>query len=234
MHETRYRYIELQDRFRVVKGSISFIGQDTSLSVMFMYNPAEVVRRHGWGHGSEAVPGRSHPAYGGGAGTEESFDFTLQLDADRGNYDRRRSRNPSGNEFEVFDALVQRDAANNGPRLSQLENLRPLPDQFFQLVKPEGDPSQPEGQYNVPARIFLELGSVLRGEVGIDSLEEGIFHYGPQHNVLKANLHVRGHVIETSNVTNTILIERTAELSVDPQPSRGSRRNRIPGLISGG
>ena len=228
-----YRYIEAHDRFRVTKGTISFIDSDASVTVTFMYNPAEVVRRHGWSHGRAPIPGRSHPMYGGGAGDEETFTFTLQLDADRGNYERRLRRNPNGSEFEVFDALVQQDAGRGGPALSQLENLRPLLDQFGQLVKPEGLPGQPEGGYNVPSRVFLDLGSVIQGEVGIDNVEEGIFHYGPQLNVMKANLTLQGHIVEHSNVTDLILIERSDELVFEPERVRTGRQNRIPGVIGG-
>lgn len=229
MHELTYRYIEMHDRFQVTKGTISFIGKDESLNVTFMYNPAEVVKRHGWAHGMEPIPGRSHPAYGGGAGDEETFSFTMQLDADRGNFEQRLSRNPNGNDFQVFDALVQQDAVNGGPRLDQLENLRPLLDKFGQLVKPEGYQGQPEGGYGVPARIFLELGSVLRGEVGIDNVEEGIFYYGPLLNVMKANLTIQGHIIEHSNVTNTVLLERSAQYVFDPQRVSATRQNRTAG-----
>lgn len=220
-------FIHLHDRARPRKGSISFVGMDSSLSVVFMYNPAEVVRRHGWNHGSASVPGRSHPAYGGGSGDEETVSFTLQLDADRGNFERRMRRNPNANDFEFFDSLTQQDALNGGPQLSQLENLRPVMDEFHQLVLPEGVLSQPEGGYGVPARVFLDLGSVIQAEVEFDSIEEGIFHYGLQHNVLKANLSVTAHVIEQSNLTNVALIERSAHLAFEPDRVRDAQLSRV-------
>lgn len=233
MPEQRYRFTEAHDRFRPTMGSISFIGKDGSLNVKFMYNPAEVVRRHGFGHGRAAIPGRSHPMYGGGAGDEETFSFSLQMDADRGNFERRKRTHPNGSDFEVFDALVQQDAANGGPQLSQLENLRPLLNEFFQLVKPEGLTNQPDGGYNVPARIFLDLGSIIQAEVGIDNLEEGTFSYGVRLNVMKANLRVQGHVIEHSNVTNTILVARNSQLTSDPTRVRDEQQNRVPGIVGG-
>lgn len=232
-HAQRYRYIELHDRFNPDKGVISFIGEDENLAVTFMYNPAEFTRRHGFAHGRQAIPGRSHPMYGGGAGDEESISFTLQMDADRGNYDRRKSQNPNGNDFEVFDALVQQDGRNfhtEGPDISQLENLRPLIDSFFQFVKPEGFSNQPGGEYGVPSRIFLDLGSVFQGEIGIDNIEEGIFHTGVKLNVMKANLRIQAHVIEQSNVTDVRQMERAEKFNFRPERVRDERKNRVPGF----
>jgi len=169
--------------------------------------------------------------YGGGAGDEESFSFTLQLDADRGNYERRVRNNPNGNDFSVFDALVQIDGVNGGPSREQLEDLRPLMDQFHQLVLPQGVPSQPEGGYGVPARIFLDLGSIIQAEIGVDNVQEGMFHFGvSQLNVLKANLTIRAHVIEHSNVTNLMLIERNPPREDDPQLAAGARQSRVPSM----
>lgn len=233
-HAQVYRFIELHDRVKAVKGTVSFIGEDENMTVEFMYNPAEFRRSHGFSHGSQAIPGRSHPMYGGGAGDAEEFSFTLQLDADRGNYEKRLSRNPNGNDFEVFDAMVLQDAGRNfpegGPDISQVENLRPLIESMFQFVRPEGFSNQPGGEYGVPARIFLNLGSVFRGEVGFDNMEENIFHMGALLNVMKANLQVRGHVIEHSNVTDTLTMERAAVFDFEPERVRDERKNRVPGF----
>ena len=232
-HAQRYRYIELHDRFNPDKGKITFIGEDENLAVTFMYNPAEWTRQHGFSHGQQAIPGRSHPMYGGGAGDEESFSFMLQMDADRGNYERRKGENPNGNDFEVFDAMVQQDGRNfytEGPDISQLENLRPLIDSFFQFVHPEGFSNQPGGEYGVPARIYLDLGSVFQGEIGIDNMEEGIFHTGVKLNVMKANLRINGHVIEHSNVTDSLVMERAAKFDFRPKGVREQRQNRVPGF----
>ncbi len=227
-HAQRYRYIELHDRFNPNKGEISFIGQDENLSVTFMYNPGEFTRRAGFAHGKQSMAGRSHPMYGGGAGDEESISFTLQMDADRGNYERRKSENPNGNDFQVFDALVQQDSRNLGADLSQLENLRPLIDSFFQFLRPEGFSNQPGGEYGVPARIYLDLGSVFQGEIGMDNIEEGIFSMGVQLNVMKANLRIQAHVIEQSNVTDAIQMERAEKFNFRPASLREGRENRVP------
>lgn len=226
-------YMDLHNRIPAKRGTISFMHQDASLSVVFMYNPGEVVRSHGFSHGKEAIPGRSHPMYGGGAGDEESFNFTLQLDADRGNYELRMQRNPRANDFTVFDELMQVDGLLGGPQPEQLENLRPLLNQFFQLVSPDGLQGQPEGAYGVPARIFIDLGAVLKGEIGVDNLQEGIFHYGPSHNVLKATLQMKGHVIEHSNVSNTVLMERTIEYVTESDRVRTEQLNRVAANYEG-
>lgn len=235
-HAQRYRYIELHDRFNPDKGVISFIGQDENLAVTFMYNPGEFTRRGGFAHGSQRIPGRSHPMYGGGAGDEESISFTLQMDADRGNYEKRKSQYPNGNDFEVFDALVQQDGRNfytEGPDISQLENLRPLIDSFFQFIRTEGFSNQPGGEYGVPARIFLDLGSVFQGEIGIDNMEEGIFSMGVKLNVMKANLRIQAHVVENSNVTDSLQMERAAKFDFRPERVREGRENRVPGFRVG-
>ena len=221
-------YTDMRDRIPVRKGTISFMDQDESLTIQFMYNPAEVVRNHGFAHGKVAVPGRSHPMYGGGAGNEQSFSFTLQLDADRGNYEHRLRRNPEGGDFQAFDSLMIYDAVRGFLDPTQLENLRPIMDQFHQLVLPDGRSGQPYGAYGVPARIFIDLGSVIRGEIGIDDVQEGIFHYGPQQNILKATLQIKGHIRRHTNVTNSILVEDTFQYITESDRARTEQLARVP------
>jgi hypothetical protein len=215
---------------RVVKGYINFIENAISTRVPFMFNPAQVRRSHGWDHNAEPVPGRSHPMYSGGAGTEESFSMTLVLDADRGTLERRRSNNSILGNVEDFIARV------NTPDplpLSSVEDLRPLLDKFMQFTMPGEQKGSISGSYGVPRRALISLGSVLGGtrEIGIDDVAETITKYGSQLNVLKATLSIDAHVVERLNVTNRTLVRRSQRLDRDlPDVDNDERLNSLPGV----
>lgn len=213
---------------RVVKGYINFIENAASTRVPFMFNPSQVRRSHGWDHGSDAIPGRSHPAYSGGAGTEETLSFTLVLDADRGFLERRRRGNSALSDVESFIAR----ANNTDPTpKSSVEDLRPLLDKFMQFTMPGEPKGSIAGSYGVPRRILISLGSVISAEIGIDSIDETITKYGSGLNVLKAALGIDAHIIEHTNVTDRTMVRRSQRLDRDlPDTDKDERFSSLPSI----
>lgn len=194
-------------------GYINFIEQSESTKVPFMFNPAEVPTRHGWSHGEQPVPGRSHPHYSGGAGKAETFSIQLQLDADRGFLQRRRRNYPTGASVEAF---LQRAASPQSVPTSLFEDLRPLIDKFHQFSLPGELPGHPQGSYGVPRRIMMNIGSVFPdAEIGIDDIEMTVIKAGPRNNILKATIGLNGHIVERTNVTNRMLVQRSQRLDRD-------------------
>lgn len=195
------------------RGYINFIEQSESTKVPFMFNPATVSVSHGWSHGEQPVPGRSHPHYSGGAGKAHSFSITLQLDADRGFLQRRRREYPTGASVEAF---LQRVASPQSVPPSLFEDLRPLIDKFHQFSLPGELPGHPQGAYGVPRRAIMSIGSVFpEAEVGFDNFNATITKAGPRNNVLRASIDLEGHIIEPTNVTNRSLVQRSQRLDRD-------------------
>lgn len=186
----------------LVRGSF-YIQHSRSMTeaVQFMFNPAAVTRGHGWNHGSVSVPGRSHPHYGGGAGTNEPFSFLLQLDASRGYLSRRMGRNSEAATIEHFFG---------GPpsNVNETEDLRPLIDHLMQFTYPEDSPGRGTNGYGVPQRVWISLGSALNGECQIDYMEEHSFFYSNSMKILKAELNVEAHMIFHQNIGNRLLLDR--------------------------
>lgn len=192
---------------KTVKGYINFFDEAEVTKVPFQFNPLEVSIRHGWKWGKQSIPGRSHPHYSGGSGDEETFSFTLVLDADRGTLERRRRNNPNLGDVESYLRFYNTPGA---PSAAEVEDLRPLLDKFHQFVLPGEPKGAIPGSYNVPRRAIINLGPVLTGEVGFDSIEQTITKYGPfRHNILRATLGISGHIIARSNVTNRTIVQRS-------------------------
>ncbi len=167
-------------------------------SIEFMYNPEEVNRQIGWAHGSEAVAGRSTPAYGGGSGTPNNFSFTLQMDADRGLLEQRR-QNALVENSDVERWLGGPGAVTND--INNREDLRPYIDALKSLLLPQSSNGSGGFMRGAPRRIYLNLGSAISGEVQFDFIDERLFRFGSTMSVLKAELGIFGHMIEESNVT---------------------------------
>ena len=192
-------------------------------AVQFMFNPATVTRGHGWNHGSNPIPGRSHPKYGGGAGTDEPFSFLLQLDASRGYFTRRMGRNSQANTIEHFFG---------GPpsNVNETEDLRPLIDHLMQFTYPEDSAGRGTNRYGVPQRVWVSLGSALNGECQIDFMEEHSFFYSNSMKILKAELNVEGHMIFHQNISNRVLLARYTGGGDLPNTVSNSANTYLPSL----
>lgn len=190
----------------VKKGTITYLLERSSYDLEFMYNPETVYRDHGYAHGSAQIGGRSHPFYGGGCGEEETIRFRLVLDADRGYLERRISNNPNVLDPAWYSWKLAEDAFRGYTDVDTLEDLGPVIDLFRTLVLPEDTKSAPLGDYGVPPRYFLDLGSVAQEEVGFDKITVEYDKYSPRLTVIKAYIDVVCHVVRQKNLTNAILM----------------------------
>lgn len=175
-----------------------FVQVSTGIIIPFMFNPTTVDRTHGFSHGSQPIPGRSHPVYGGGAGMEETISFTLRLEGDRGRSDRRRSLGTVG-----LTDIVGLDVM---PEINQLRALK-LPHD-----------ANLDGAYGVPDRLLLNLGTFFSGQVKIDTITERILEWSPLLEVLRADLDISCHVESDLNETDWTFVSSEVSNALTEQP----------------
>lgn len=209
-----------------LRGSLLVLrGQRLRPVLEMMFNPARISRSRGWDHGSAQVAGRSTPVYGGGAGSDDTFTFTIPLDADRGFFNQRAGRmisNPS--DVQVW--------ASTPSNINNREDLRPYIDQFKQFVLPAERASNATGRNGVPQRVFIDLGSGLAGEVGIDRIDEELFRFSNTMRVMKADLTISGHMVEESNVTNVQFLRKyTGTQSELPDVVQDGSYSILPDIV---
>ncbi len=190
-----------------------------------MFNPASISRSRGWNHGSAQVPGRSTPVYGGGAGSDDTFTFTLPLDADRGFFNQRAAR-------QVVNPQDVQSWFTTTSDINDREDLRPHIDQFKQFVLPADKVSGTTGRSGVPQRVFIDLGSALAGEVGIDRIDEELFRFSNTMRIMKADLVISGHMIEESNVTNVQFLRKYTGRQTDlPDVVQDGTYTELPDVL---
>lgn len=203
-------------------------GGRRSALISFMFNPSEVTRERGFSHGSAAVAGRSTPAYGGGSGTGESFQFTLNMDADRGFLEIRRNNSQADSSDLTRWFAAQAD-------VNQMEDLRPYIDAVKSTIYPEEASQQTGYRSGVPPRIFLDLGSAISGEVAIDTIGERLWKFGSSMNVMRADLSISGHIIEETNITSVEFLRKyTGRTTGLPDVVHNDDFTDLPDVFSGG
>jgi hypothetical protein len=165
--------------------------------------------------------------YGGGHGSADTFQFILQLDADRGFLNERRQEGIASSEVSSWFS------ASSDVNLR--EDLRPFIDSFKRLVLPNARASQGATRSGVPQRVFLDLGSAISGEVQIDNIDERLFRFSNTMTVLKAELTISGHMLEESNVTNEDFMRQYTGAGSDlPDVVQESLNNDLPDVYDGG
>jgi hypothetical protein len=190
-----------------------------------MFNPERISRSRGWDHGSAQVAGRSTPVYGGGAGSDDTFTFTIPLDADRGFYGKRAARLTSDPQDVQAWFSVPSD-------INAREDLRPYIDRFKQFILPEERAANSTGRSGVPQRVFVDLGSALAGEIGIDRIDEELFRFSNTMRIMKADLTISGHIIEESNVTNVEFLRKYTGVQSDlPDVVQDGTYSDLPDLL---
>lgn len=186
----------------LVKGR--FVQTPTGIVVPFMFNPTEVAIDDGWEWGQTRMPLRSHPFYGGGAGAEESFNFTLFLDGDRGRSDIRRARQLAAVATNTFV-----------PAATPLD-VMPEINQIRQFVRPHD--TEQDGSYGVPAKLLINLGTVLNAEVEIDSTRVIVTEFTPKLEALRATVEIQGHINSRFNSTDWAFTSNSASNILTEQP----------------
>ena len=115
--------------------------------------------------------------------------------------------------------------------INQREDLRFYIDSIKSFLLPESKPAQSSGALSVPQRVWIDLGSALSGEVQIDSIDERLVRFSTTMTVLKADLTINGHLIESSNVTNESFLRKyTGQGSNAPDPVRVGTFIQIPSI----
>jgi hypothetical protein len=176
------------------------IGAKSRRVIPFMYNPTELPSSHGWSHGRQGVPGRSHPVYGGGEGTAETFTVVLFLDGDRGRSDAR--------------ARADGSRAASGPPVPI--DVMPEVNALRSLVKPH-DPNM-DGAYGVPENVFVSMGTLLRAECSVHRVAPVITEMLPDLTALRATVTVDLEIVANSNQTTWLFLSSEPSNALTDQP----------------
>lgn len=160
-----------------------FVGKLSKRTIRAMFNPSQVSIGHGFAHGSHAIPGRSHPIYGGGAGRPETIGMTLRLDGDRG----RVGTKPRFHGASV--SATERRPLDIMPEIHELKSM----------VLPHS-PNRDDA-YGTPEPWLVEWGTILNATVLVHSVDANITMMLPNGTALLADVTIAMEVVEFTNRT---------------------------------
>ncbi len=191
------------DAPKLTKGRI--VGMSTGIVRYFMFNPTEVRITGGWIWGRESIPLRSHDHRLGGAGSGELVEFTLWFDGDRG----RIANRPR------FVDVGTSTADPNVPVVPL--DVMPEINTFRSIVLPH-DADLGEA-YGTPDTFLLSMGTVFNGLVKGETTGLTVLEWTKDLGALRATLDLVFGVVERTNVTDWIFINREVAnaLTEDPE-----------------